>query len=217
MPLHTDVPDELRFRGIEPVQEARGFAITLDVAEPWGGGRIEGRVERRSDRRDRRPVLVDVRCHACWLDVAPQLVGRKRLLSWSTYGDIRNRAVPIWLDDEVFRARVDVGALEDANWRHFSFDLPDGIVTHSRGVSRGAAEAARLLAAAGFAVDPQLVEVAALLHDVDKGVTLADGERHGVLAAQWMAERGFSELASLFWFRCCAFNRSCWTAHPQAH
>ena len=124
MPLHTDVPGELRFRGIEPVQEARGFAITLDVAEPWGGGRIEGRVERRSDRRDRRPVLVDIRCHACWLDVAPQLVGRKRLLSWSTYGDIRNRAVPIWLDDEVFRARVDVGPLEDSNWRHFSFDVP---------------------------------------------------------------------------------------------
>jgi len=26
-------------------------------------------------------------------------------------------------------------------------------------------------------------------------VTLADGERHGVLAARWMAERGFSDLA----------------------
>lgn len=125
MPLVTDVPDELRFRGIEPGQEARGFAIQLDEAEPWGGGRIEGRVERRRNRRDRRPVLVDVRCDACWLDVAPQLVGRKRLLSWSTYGDVRNRAVPIWLDDEVFRERVDVGPLEDANWRHFSFDLPE--------------------------------------------------------------------------------------------
>jgi hypothetical protein len=30
---------------------------------------------------------------------------------------------------------------------------------------------------------------------VDKGVTEADGERHGVLGAQWMAERGFPELA----------------------
>jgi hypothetical protein len=30
---------------------------------------------------------------------------------------------------------------------------------------------------------------------VDKGVTHADGERHGVLGAQWMAERGFPELA----------------------
>ena len=125
--LVTEVPDELRFRGIEPPQEGRGFAIALDEAEPWGGGRIEGRVERRRGRRDRRPVLVDVRCNASWLDVAPQLVGRKRVLSWSTYGEVRNRALPIWLDDEVFRARVDVGPLEDANWRHFSFDLPAGL------------------------------------------------------------------------------------------
>jgi len=125
--LVTEVPDELRFRGIEPPQEGRGFAIALDEAEPWGGGRIEGRVERRRGRRDRRPVLVDVCCNASWLDVAPQLVGRKRVLSWSTYGEVRNRALPIWLDDEVFRARVDVGPLEDANWRHFSFDLPAGL------------------------------------------------------------------------------------------
>jgi putative nucleotidyltransferase with HDIG domain len=76
-----------------------------------------------------------------------------------------------------------------------SFDLPDGIVVHSRGVSRVAAEAARLLESVGIAVDPQLVAVAALLHDVDKGVTHADGERHGLLGAQWMAERGFPELA----------------------
>jgi hypothetical protein len=124
--LVTDVPDALRFHGIEPARQARGFAITLDEAEPWGGGRIEGRVERRRGSRDSRPVLVDVRCEACWLDVAPQLVGRKRLLSWSIYGDVRNRAVPIWLDDEVFRARIDVGPLEDANWRPFSFDLPRG-------------------------------------------------------------------------------------------
>jgi putative nucleotidyltransferase with HDIG domain len=76
-----------------------------------------------------------------------------------------------------------------------SFDLPDGILAHSRGVSLVAAEAARLLEAAGVAIDPQLVAVAALLHDVDKSVTHADGERHGVRGAQWMAERGFPELA----------------------
>ena len=76
-----------------------------------------------------------------------------------------------------------------------SFDLPDGIVAHSRGVSRVAAEAARLLESAGIAVDPQFVAVAALLHDVDKGVTRTDGEHHGMLGARWMAERGFPELA----------------------
>lgn len=76
-----------------------------------------------------------------------------------------------------------------------SFDLPDGIVAHSRGVSLVAAEAARLLAATGVAVDPQLVAVAALLHDVDKLTTRDAAEQHGLVAARWMAERGFSELA----------------------
>jgi hypothetical protein len=127
VPLVTDVPDELRFRGIEPPQEARGFAIVLDRAEPWGGGTIEGRVERRGGRRDNRPVVVGVRCDACWLDVAPQLVGRKRLLSWSTYGDVRNRAVPVWLDDKLFLERVDAGSLDDANWQAFSLAAPEGL------------------------------------------------------------------------------------------
>ena len=76
-----------------------------------------------------------------------------------------------------------------------SFELPDGIVTHSRGVGRVAGEAARLLAAAGIKVDPDLVAVAALLHDVDKPQTRGDGIQHGLLAARWMTERGFAELS----------------------
>jgi uncharacterized protein len=76
-----------------------------------------------------------------------------------------------------------------------SFDLPAGIVTHSSGVSRVAAEAARLLEGAGMAVHPQLVEVAALLHDVDKLETRDHTDEHGLMAARWMAERGFPELA----------------------
>ncbi|MBV8734645.1 MAG: hypothetical protein JO342_09755 [Solirubrobacterales bacterium] len=127
MSLLTDVPDELRFRGIEPPQDARGFGISLDRAEPKGGGRIAGRVERRNQRRNRHPLFVDVRCDACWMDVAPELVGRKGILSWSAYGEIRNKFVPIWLDEKVFTARLDVGPLEDANWRRFAFDLPDGL------------------------------------------------------------------------------------------
>jgi hypothetical protein len=127
VPLVTDVPEGLRFRGIEPAREARSFAIELDRAEPWGGGAIEGRVERRHDRHDRRPVRVDLRCEEAWLDVAPQLVGRKRLLSWSLLGDIRTKAVPVWLDDELFHAHVEVGALENANWRPFAFELPAGL------------------------------------------------------------------------------------------
>jgi putative nucleotidyltransferase with HDIG domain len=76
-----------------------------------------------------------------------------------------------------------------------SFELPDGVVTHSRGVSLVAGEAARNLAAAGIEIDPHLVSVAALLHDVDKPVTRSDGEGHGIVGAQWIAERGYPELA----------------------
>lgn len=124
MPVVTEIPEELRFRGIAPPEPAHGFRITLDTAEPWGGGHIEGRVERRGERHDRRSISVRVRCLAAWLDVAPQLLGRKRLLSWSTYGDIRNRAVPIWLDQEVFAHNAELEPLEQANWQHFAFELP---------------------------------------------------------------------------------------------
>jgi hypothetical protein len=120
----TEIPEELRFRGIAPPEPAHGFRITLDTAEPWGGGHIQGRVERRGERHDRRSISVRVRCLAAWLDVAPQLLGRKRLLSWTTYGDIRNRGVPIWLDEEVFVEEALLEPLEQANWQHFAFELP---------------------------------------------------------------------------------------------
>jgi putative nucleotidyltransferase with HDIG domain len=74
------------------------------------------------------------------------------------------------------------------------YALPEGIVRHSRGVARVAAEAARLVAEAGIPVDPALVEVAALLHDVDKPETRGSLS-HGVVAATRMVELGWEELA----------------------
>ena len=127
MSLRTDVPDELRFRGIEPPQEARGFSVSLDQAEPEGGGKVAGRVERHNQRRDRRSVSIELRCDAAWMDVAPELVGRKGMFNWAAYGEIRNKFVPIWLDEQIFSAHVEVGPLEDANWRPFQFDVPDGV------------------------------------------------------------------------------------------
>jgi putative nucleotidyltransferase with HDIG domain len=77
-----------------------------------------------------------------------------------------------------------------------SLDLPEGIVVHSRGVARVAAEAARLVAAAGVPVDVRLVEVAALLHDIDKPETRGGGGVHGEVAAKRLTEMGFDELAA---------------------
>jgi len=75
-----------------------------------------------------------------------------------------------------------------------SFALPAGIVTHVEGVARVAAEAARLVAAAGIPVDARLVESAALLHDIDKLETRGQ-LTHGLVAAQRLTEMGHDELA----------------------
>jgi putative nucleotidyltransferase with HDIG domain len=76
-----------------------------------------------------------------------------------------------------------------------SHELPEGIVTHARGVARVAVEAARLVARAEIPVDPGLVEGAALLHDIDKPETRRSGGLHGVVGARWLTEMGFAELA----------------------
>jgi hypothetical protein len=123
----TEVPESLKFHGIEPSQEARGFAITVDQAELQGGGQITGRVERRNQRSDPRPVVVDVRCDACWVDIAPQFVGRKRVFTWSAPGDMRNRFVPVWLEEETFRETLEVGPLDGANWRPFAFAIREQV------------------------------------------------------------------------------------------
>jgi hypothetical protein len=122
--LTTKVPDELFGRGIEPASAARGFAISLDTAEPWGGGRIEGRVEARAGRRDRRQITVSASCRACWLDLPPQLVGQKPFWRPSTYWDLRTRALPIWLDEEVWIEHREIGELAGANWLSFRLELP---------------------------------------------------------------------------------------------
>lgn len=76
-----------------------------------------------------------------------------------------------------------------------SYQLPEGILVHSHGVARVAAEAARLVVAAGVALDVALVEAAALLHDIDKPRVRARGEEHGIVAARWLTELGCEELA----------------------
>lgn len=76
-----------------------------------------------------------------------------------------------------------------------SYDLPDGIVVHSRGVARVARAAAELLAGAGIPVDADLVEASALLHDIDKLETRRSGEPHGIVGARWLTEAGYPELA----------------------
>lgn len=124
MALFTSIPRELEGRMIGHPVSAHGFAVWLDTAEPWPGGRIEGRVEAREGRRDPHPITVALRCRAAWLDIAPQLVGQKPLLSPSSYWDLRTRAMPVWLDTEIVSATAQLEPLDEVNWRRFSLRVP---------------------------------------------------------------------------------------------
>jgi hypothetical protein len=125
MSVRAGVPEDFGGRGIPPPTEARGFRLSLDVAEPWGGGTIDGRVERIPGRRgDSRPFTVSVSCISAWVDIAPQLVGQSGL-SLATAYELRARARPIWLDEIIFRDDVEVGPLDGSvNWRRFEMTLP---------------------------------------------------------------------------------------------
>lgn len=73
--------------------------------------------------------------------------------------------------------------------------LPEGIVNHSRGVARVAVAAAGMVAEAAIEVDGKLVEVAALLHDIDKLEIRRSGGEHGIVGARRLEASGYPELA----------------------
>jgi putative nucleotidyltransferase with HDIG domain len=75
-------------------------------------------------------------------------------------------------------------------------EIPVGIVSHSEGVARVAVEAGRLVAATGIPVDVPLLEVAALLHDIDKPRIRRSGGEHGIVGAQMLVAMGYEELAT---------------------
>jgi putative nucleotidyltransferase with HDIG domain len=85
--------------------------------------------------------------------------------------------------------------LDDARRLLASLDLPRGIVVHSEGVAAVAAEAALMVQQAGIPIDVRLVEVAALLHDIDKPETRHDPDQHGRAAARRLSEMGHPDLA----------------------
>ena len=74
-------------------------------------------------------------------------------------------------------------------------EIPAGIVSHSEGVARVASQAGRLVAATGIPVDLQLLEVAALLHDIDKPQIRRSGGEHGIVGAKLLLVMGYAELA----------------------
>lgn len=75
--------------------------------------------------------------------------------------------------------------------------LAENIIAHQEAVARVARFLAQRLVQAGETVDLDLVEQGALLHDLDKLLTLGSAERHGQLAASVLRERGHVEIAEI--------------------
>ncbi len=122
--LVTDVDKPLWGRSIEPARRSASFGLVLDTAEPWGGGRIEGRVEsRKPDQRGR--YLVSVTCSAAWLDcAAPKGRTGKSAGTMMTNLLMHGIGIRIWLDEQLWAGGADLGELSGENWLPFSFDLP---------------------------------------------------------------------------------------------
>jgi putative nucleotidyltransferase with HDIG domain len=77
-------------------------------------------------------------------------------------------------------------------------DPPEWLLTHVAAVAEIASFLAERSAARGIAVDRELVEAAALLHDVDKLLPPDDPVQelgHGAAGARWLSQRGYPELA----------------------
>lgn len=79
-----------------------------------------------------------------------------------------------------------------------SLDPPPWLLAHSRAVGEIAGFLAQRIEANGIAVDRTAVEAAALLHDVDKILSVDDPARtlpHGIGSAAWLTAHGHPELA----------------------
>ncbi|MFL5777500.1 MAG: HD domain-containing protein [Chloroflexota bacterium] len=81
-----------------------------------------------------------------------------------------------------------------------SLDPPPWLIRHSRAVAEVAAWLGARIESVGHPVDRAAVEVAGLLHDVDKALAPDDpsaGLPHGAGSADWLARRGHPELSDL--------------------
>ncbi len=77
------------------------------------------------------------------------------------------------------------------------FDPPDWFIAHTAAVAEVASFLAERCAARGVSVDRELVEAAALLHDIDKLLPGDDPVQelgHGAAGARWLSQRGYPEL-----------------------
>jgi putative nucleotidyltransferase with HDIG domain len=76
-------------------------------------------------------------------------------------------------------------------------NLPEHIRDHCAMVAELATCLARKLSRAGMPIDVGLVEASALLHDIAKGICLANGKNHAEEGARLLKEWGYPDLAPI--------------------
>lgn len=77
------------------------------------------------------------------------------------------------------------------------FNLPSQKRIHVEEVTKLAMYFARKLLQKNIAVNVELIEASALLHDIDKNIPKKEGERHPDTAVRILNELGFSEVADV--------------------
>jgi putative nucleotidyltransferase with HDIG domain len=76
-------------------------------------------------------------------------------------------------------------------------NLPDNMKRHSVLVTKMADAIGKALLESGEKINLALLHSSALLHDMDKMITLNDGKNHGFLAEKILEGRGFPEVAKI--------------------
>ena len=80
-------------------------------------------------------------------------------------------------------------------WKEYR--MPENIQKHTMAVNKVAVYIAEKLKEKGHSVNVDLVDRAALLHDLDKIHTIKDGKKHGIMAQGILEQLGYPEIALL--------------------
>jgi putative nucleotidyltransferase with HDIG domain len=78
----------------------------------------------------------------------------------------------------------------------YEFNLPNNVIIHSQLVMEVSCFLADKIESAGIKLNKEVIKAAALLHDLDKTLTLKDNANHGLFAANILIKRGMGEISS---------------------
>ena len=90
-----------------------------------------------------------------------------------------------------------IPSLQECEQLLVQYKVPENIVEHVRQVTKIAVFLARKLSEKGVDINTEFVERAALLHDLDKMLTLKDIKQHGYVAQKILQDLGYPEVADI--------------------